>query len=318
MKNITGQYASCSKDNQSIFAFTHTQKKLDDHGGSAQNTILLTESDMTTVYSTLWSRGSMVFKSPPKRRLVIQAEIESWRHGRQEFQGYGVQRRRLGGFSVGFALRGRRAGDFEGARRKQKGSVGELRGRGARGGKGQQQRAPTPPGATHLRGADSERETERERATGWRHLESAAAAHCSDPAMPAPQSCGSGPSSSNQSAPSSSSPTNPGGFPPLLQELLVPPTCSPLPPCQHPLQQLYHTDTSISYSPVPSLCSGAYAFIRVLVYLLVLRLSTVNLHATWNKLTRATGKRRITSTSTCAPVLEAKIYVSVYVCAVPF
>jgi len=195
----------------------------------------------------------MVFKSPPKRRLVIQAEIESWRHGRQEFQGYGVQRRRLGGFSVGFALRGCRAGDFEGARRKQKGSVGELRGRGARGGKGQQQRAPTPPGATHLRGADSERETERERATGWRHLESAAAAHCSDPAMPAPQSCGSGPSS-NQSAPSSSSPTNPGGFPPLLQELLVPPTCSPLPPCQHPYNNCI-TDTQVSL-PLPFLRSA--------------------------------------------------------------
>ena len=258
----------------------------------------------------------MVFKSPPKRRLVIQAEIESWRHGRQEFQGYGVQRRRLGGFSVGFALRGRRAGDFEGARRKQKGSVGELRGRGARGGKGQQQRAPTPPGATHLRGADSERETERERATGWRHLESAAAAHCSDPAMPAPQSCGSGPSSINLH------------LLPLLRPIRVDSLHSSRSSWflrrAHLCLPASTPTTTVSQTHKYLFLSRSFALLRCLCFCLSSSVSacawfsTVNLHATWNKLTRATGKRRITSTSTCAPVLEAKIYVSVYVCAAPF
>ena len=121
---------------------------------------------------------------------------------------------------------------------------------------------------TEFRTIDGERE--RQRVAGRRHLESVVA-HCSDPAVSAPQSHGSGPSS-NRFAPSSFSTTNPGGLPPLLHLGASGsyPMCSPLPSCWHPLPQLHHTDTSTSSSSVPWLCSVAYAFAGVLVHLLVL------------------------------------------------
>jgi len=102
----------------------------------------------------------------------------------------------------------------------------------------------------------------RERVAGQRHLEFAAAARCSDPVMPAPQSRDSSPYSSNRSAhllPLSDKsrwiPSTPPSRSSWFFTYVL--TSASLPA---PLQQLYHRHTSISSSPVPSLCSGAYAF----------------------------------------------------------
>jgi len=59
------------------------------------------------------------------------------------------------------------------------------------------------------------------------------------------QSRGSSPFSSNRSASSSSSPTNPGGLPPLLHPRAPgsSPMCPPPPSCRHPFLELHHRDT---------------------------------------------------------------------------
>jgi len=132
------------------------------------------------------------------------------------------------------------------------------------------QRGHMGTGGGDARRGDRKRERGKEKGRRcWRQLESVVAC-CSDPALPAPQSRGSGPSS--RFAPSSSSPTNPGGLPPLLHSgaLGSSLTCSPLPPCWHPLPQMYHTDKSAPTFPTLSFCSVANAFARLLVHLLVL------------------------------------------------
>jgi len=75
------------------------------------------------------------------------------------------------------------------------------------------------------------------------------------------QSRGSSPFS-NRSASSSSSPTNPGGLPPLLHPRAPgsSPMCPPPPSCRHPFLELHHRDTGTSSSPLPSLCSVAFAY----------------------------------------------------------
>ena len=89
----------------------------------------------------------MVFKSSPRRRLVVQAGKKLWRPGRHESSAYGVGSRHLGGHGVDFQQGGRRA-------------VICAR---ARGGKRAGIRAPTLPAATYLvDGVDSEGERERE------------------------------------------------------------------------------------------------------------------------------------------------------------
>jgi len=156
----------------------------------------------------------------------------------------------------------------------------------------------------------------RERVAGQRHLEFAAAARCSDPVMPAPQSRDSSPYSSNRSAPSSSLRQIPVDSLHSIQELLV------LHIRAHLCLPASTPTTTVSQTHKYLFLSRSFALLRCLCFCLSSSVSacawfsTVNLHATWNKLTRATGKRRITST--CAPILEAKIYASVYVCAVPF
>ena len=141
----------------------------------------------------------MVFKSSPRRRLVVQVRKNVRRPGRQEIDGYGVFSRRLGRFGV---RGGRRRAIWRwGAR----GAAGE---KGARGNcrreteqscaREEIARQHLPP-RVHLTGGDSEREREikreRERAAGRRYLESSPAALYSDLAVAALLSVARAPSS---------------------------------------------------------------------------------------------------------------------------
>jgi len=138
----------------------------------------------------------MVFRSSPRRRLVVQAEIKPGRPKRQAPKAYGVWSRRLGGQGE------RRAAICRDAREKTRGRAGE-----ARAGREQLRArglcAPQVPAAASLprarfrnRGGRGKRED-----ASLRHLESSAAALCSNNlAVSTLQSHGSCPFSSNRSA----------------------------------------------------------------------------------------------------------------------
>ena len=80
---------------------------------------------------------TMVFKSSPRRRLGVQAEIDSWRWGRQAPHAYGVQSRRLGGYDVDFSARRAPHGQYCERARVKSGAAG-LRGKGCARGNQQQ------------------------------------------------------------------------------------------------------------------------------------------------------------------------------------
>jgi len=165
---------------------------------------------------------------------------------------------------------------------------------------------------TEFRTIDGERE--RQRVAGRRHLK-CLVAHCSDPAVCSPIPW----------------------LRPLLQSICTfflfndQSWWTPSTPPSRSFWFLSDVLTSaFLLAPPPTAASHRHKYIFLFCSLALLSclcfcwsasasacawFSAVNLHATWNKPTRENGKR---ITSTCAPELEAKSYVSVYVCAAPF
>ena len=94
----------------------------------------------------------MVFRSSPRRRLVVQAEIKPGRPKRQAPKAYGVWSRRLGGYGVGFPQGGRRMAVFVGRAQVKIGGFC----------------APTPPAAMYLSCSQIQNEWEIERADSTR------------------------------------------------------------------------------------------------------------------------------------------------------
>ena len=100
------------------------------------------------------------------RRLGVQAEIDSWRRGRQASHAYGVRSRRLGRYGVDFSARRAPHGQFYERARVKRGAAG-LRRKGCARGNRQQRRGRAYTSRRDVSGEVADLEIEGKGEGGW-------------------------------------------------------------------------------------------------------------------------------------------------------